>query len=99
MTLVALSVLQMGLSLYDSIAKFGGAGTLGPVTGFANAVCAPTVKFKTGGFILCVGVKMFTLAGPVIAYGASASVVYGLIYLLDLTDGNGRLITTRKKAP
>ena len=55
MTLVALSVLLMGLSLYDSIAKFGGAGTLGPVTGFANAVFAPTVKFKTVGFILCVG--------------------------------------------
>ena len=80
MTLVALSALLTGLSLYDDIAKFAGAGTLVPITGFANAIAAPAVEFKTEGFILGVGAKMFTIAGPVIVYGVSASVVYGLIY-------------------
>ena len=80
MTLVALSALLTGLSLYDNIAKFAGAGTLVPITGFANAVAAPAVEFKTEGFILGVGAKMFTIAGPVIVYGVSASVVYGFIY-------------------
>ena len=80
MTLVVLSALLTGLSLYDNIAKHAGAGTLVPITGFANAVAAPAVEFKTEGFILGVGAKMFTIAGPVIVYGVSASVVYGLIY-------------------
>ena len=80
MTLVTLSALLTGLSLYDNIAKHAGAGTLVPITGFANAVAAPAVEFKTEGFILGVGAKMFTIAGPVIVYGVSASVVYGLIY-------------------
>jgi len=80
MTLVCLSALLTGLSLYDDIAKHAGAGTLVPITGFANSVAAPAVEFKTEGFILGVGAKMFTIAGPVIVYGVSASVVYGLIY-------------------
>ena len=80
MTLIALSALFTGLSLYDNLAKYAGAGTLVPITGFANAVAAPAVEFKTEGFILGVGAKMFTIAGPVIVYGLSASVVYGLIY-------------------
>ena len=80
MTLVALSALLTGLSLYDDIAKHAGAGTLVPITGFANSVAAPAVEFKTEGFVLGVGAKMFTIAGPVIVYGVSASVVYGLIY-------------------
>ena len=80
MTLVALSALLTGLSLYDDIAKHAGAGTLVPITGSANAVAAPALEFKTEGFILGVGAKMFTIAGPVIVYGVSASVVYGLIY-------------------
>lgn len=80
MTLVALSALLTGLSLYDNIAKHAGAGTLVPITGFANSISAPAVEFKTEGFILGVGAKMFTIAGPVIVYGVSASVVYGLIY-------------------
>ena len=80
MTLVALSALLTGLSLYDNIAKTAGAGTLVPITGFANSITAPAVEFKTEGFILGVGAKMFTIAGPVIVYGVSASVVYGLIY-------------------
>ena len=80
MTLVALSALLTGLSFYDDIAKRAGAGTLVPITGFANAIASPAVEFKTEGFILGVGAKMFTIAGPVIVYGVSASVVYGLIY-------------------
>ena len=80
MTLVALSALLTGLSLYDDIARYAGAGTLVPITGFANAIAAPAVEFKTEGFILGTAAKMFTIAGPVIVYGVSASVVYGLIY-------------------
>ena len=81
-TMIALSALLTGLSLYDDIAKHAGAGTLVPITGFANAISAAAVEFKTEGFILGVGAKMFTIAGPVIVYGVSASVVYGLIYWL-----------------
>ena len=80
MTLVVISALLTGLSLYDNLAKHAGAGTLVPITGFANAIAAPAVEFKTEGFILGVGAKMFTIAGPVIVYGVSASVVYGFIY-------------------
>ena len=80
MTLVALSALLTGLSLYDDIAKYAGAGTLVPITGFANAIAAPAVEFKTEGMILGTAAKMFTIAGPVIVYGVSASVLYGLIY-------------------
>ncbi|MDO5545681.1 MAG: stage V sporulation protein AC [Eubacteriales bacterium] len=81
-TLVVLSALLTGLSLYDNLAKYGGAGTLVPITGFANAIAAPAVEFKTEGFILGVGAKIFTIAGPVIVYGLSASVVYGFVYWL-----------------
>ena len=80
MTLVALSALFTGLSLYDNLAKHAGAGTLVPITGFSNAVSSAAIEFKTEGFILGVGAKMFTIAGPVIVYGVSASVVYGLVY-------------------
>ena len=80
MTLVALSALLTGLSLYDNIAKYAGAGTLVPITGFANAIASPAIEFKTEGFILGVGAKMFTIAGPVIVYGISAGVLYGVIY-------------------
>ena len=80
MSLVALSALLTGLSLYDDIAKHAGAGTLVPITGFANSIAAPAVEFKTEGMILGTAAKMFTIAGPVIVYGVSASVVYGLIY-------------------
>ena len=82
MPLVALSALLTGLSVYDDIAKHAGAGTLVPITGFANAIAAPAVEFKTEGFVLGVGAKMFTIAGPVIVYGLAASVVYGFIYWL-----------------
>ncbi len=80
MTMVALSALLTGFSLYDNIAKYGGAGTLVPITGFANAIAAPAIEYKTEGFILGVGAKIFTIAGPVILYGVTASVLYGLIY-------------------
>ena len=82
MSLVALSALLTGLSLYDDIAKYGGAGTLVPITGFANAIAAPAIEFKTEGFIMGVGAKLFTIAGPVIVYGVGASVVYGFLYWL-----------------
>ena len=84
MTLVALSALLTGLSVYDDIAKYAGAGTLVPITGFANSIAAPAVEFKTEGFVLGVGAKMFTIAGPVIVYGVSASVVYGFIYWIGM---------------
>ena len=80
MTLVALAAILTGFSVYDDIAKIAGAGTLVPITGFSNAVSAPAIEFKTEGFVLGVGAKMFTIAGPVIVYGVSASVVYGFIY-------------------
>lgn len=82
MTLVAISALLTGLSLYDNIAKVAGAGTLVPITGFANSISAEAIECRTEGFILGVGAKMFTIAGPVIVYGTTASVVYGLIYYL-----------------
>ncbi len=79
-TLVFLSALLTGLGVYEKIAKHGGAGTLVPVTGFANAVASPAVEFKSEGFILGLGAKIFIIAGPVILYGTVASVLYGLIY-------------------
>lgn len=79
-SLVTLSALLTGLSLYDNIAKHAGAGTLVPITGFANAIAAPAVEFKTEGYILGVGAKIFTIAGPVILYGLAASVIYGIVY-------------------
>ncbi|MBQ8787203.1 MAG: stage V sporulation protein AC [Oscillospiraceae bacterium] len=79
-TLVFISALLTGLGLYEKIAKHGGAGTLVPITGFANAVASPALEFKAEGFILGVGAKVFAIAGPVILYGTAASVVYGIIY-------------------
>lgn len=79
-TLIALSVLLTALGLYEKIAKHGGAGTLVPITGFANSVAAPAVEFKTEGFVLGVGAKIFSIAGPVILYGTAAGFVYGIIY-------------------
>lgn len=81
-SLIFISALLTGLKVYDNIAKFGGAGTLVPITGFANAVVAPAMEFKAEGYILGLGAKMFIIAGPVIVYGVTASVVYGLIIYL-----------------
>lgn len=82
MTLVALSALLTGLSIYDDIANIAGAGTLVPITGFANAISAPAVEFRTEGYVLGVGARMFTIAGPVLVFGISASVIYGILYYL-----------------
>lgn len=78
-SLVFLGALLTGLGVYDDIAKIGGAGTLVPITGFANAVVSPALEFKTEGFVTGTGAKMFVISGPVIVYGISASVVYGII--------------------
>ncbi len=78
-TLVFLSALLTGLNLYNKIARFGGAGTLVPITGFANAVVSPAIDFKSEGFITGMAAKMFTVAGPVIVFGTVASVLFGLI--------------------
>lgn len=80
MTLIAFSAVLTGLGVYDKIAKFGGGGTLVPITGFANAVVSPAMEFRSEGFVLGLGVKIFTIAGPVIVYGILASVVYGVIF-------------------
>ena len=82
MTLIFLSALLTGLNVYDKLARFAGAGTLVPITGFANSVVSPALEFKTEGFILGTAAKMFTIAGPVITFGLTASVVYGLILCL-----------------
>jgi stage V sporulation protein AC len=79
-TLVGISAVLTGFGVYDKIAKFGGGGTLVPITGFANAVVSPAMEFKSEGFVLGLGVKIFTIAGPVIVYGVLASFVYGVVY-------------------
>lgn len=78
-TLVFLGGLLTALHLYDKIAKKAGAGTLVPITGFSNAIVSPAMEFKSEGFILGLGAKLFAIAGPVLVYGISASVIYGLI--------------------
>jgi len=82
LTLVFLSVLLTGLGIYQKLAKFGGAGTLVPITGFANSVAAPAVEYKKEGQVFGIGCKIFTIAGPVILYGIFSSWVLGLIYYL-----------------
>ena len=79
-TLIFLAALFTGLGLFDKLAKHAGAGTLVPITGFANAVVSPALDTKAEGWVLGVGTKMFTIAGPVIVYGTVASVVYGIVY-------------------
>lgn len=81
-TLVLLSALLTGLNLYHRIARYGGAGTLVPITGFANAVVSPAIDFKSEGFITGMAAKMFQVAGPVIVFGTTASVLYGAVLML-----------------
>ena len=81
-SLVFLSAVLTGLSVYDDIAKFAGAGTLVPITGFANAVVSPAIELKAEGFVTGMAAKMFIIAGPVIVYGTVASVLYGLILVI-----------------
>ncbi|WP_040197626.1 stage V sporulation protein AC [Candidatus Soleaferrea massiliensis] len=82
MTLIFIAALLTGLNMFDNIAKVAGAGTLVPITGFSNAVVSPALEFKSEGYVLGLGAKMFVIAGPVIVYGVVASVVYGLILFL-----------------
>ena len=80
--LVFLSAVLTGLAVYDDIAKLAGAGTLVPITGFANSIVSPAVEFKTEGVVLGTCAKLFTIAGPVLVFGTCASAIYGLIYWL-----------------
>ena len=81
-TLVAISALLTGLNLYNKLALFGGAGTLVPITGFANAVVSPALDFRSEGFVTGMAARMFLVAGPVIVFGTTASVLYGVILML-----------------
>ena len=86
--MVSLGALLTCLHIYEKRAKHAGAGTLVPITGFANAIVSPAMEFKSEGLILGVGAKLFAIAGPVLVYGISASVVYGL-FLVFLGGGDG----------
>ena len=79
-SLILLSAVLTAFQVFDKIAKHAGAGTLVPITGFANSVVAPAIEFKSEGFVLGLGAKMFTVAGPVIVFGTVASVIYGVVY-------------------
>jgi len=79
-SLIFLGILLTAVGVYDKIARHGGAGTLVPITGFANAVASPAIEFKSEGYIAGLGAKLFIIAGPVIVYGVSASIIYGVIY-------------------
>lgn len=81
-TLVFLSVTLTGLGIYQKIGKIAGAGTIIPITGFANSVASTAIEFRSEGYILGVGAKMFLLAGPVIVYGVSTAVIYGLLLVI-----------------
>ena len=81
-TLVFLGAVLTGLGIYDDIAKLAGAGTLVPITGFANSVAAPALEFKTEGLVTGTAAKMFVIAGPVLVFGVGSSVLYGLLLIL-----------------
>lgn len=81
-TMIFLGALLTGLGIYDEIGKIGGAGSIIPVTGFANSIVAPAMEFKREGFVLGMGAKLFTVAGPVLVYGIATSIVVGIIYLI-----------------
>lgn len=81
-TLVFLGAVLTGIGIYDRIAKFSGAGTLVPITGFANSIVSPALEFKSEGFIMGMSAKMFVIAGPVLVFGISASVIYGILYCI-----------------
>jgi stage V sporulation protein AC len=74
--------LLTGLKVYHKIAKYGGGGTLVPITGFANSIVAPAMEYKSEGYVMGVGAKMFTIAGPVLVYGIVSSIIYGIILIL-----------------
>lgn len=80
--LILLGALLTGLGVYDEIGKFAGAGSIVPVTGFSNSVVAPALEFKREGYVMGVGARLFTVAGPVLVYGITTSIVVGIIYYL-----------------
>lgn len=81
-TMIFLGALLTGLGIYDDIGKFAGAGSIVPVTGFSNSIVAPALEFKREGYVLGVGAKLFTVAGPVLVYGISTSILVGIVYFL-----------------
>lgn len=81
-TLVFVGAFLTGIGIYDKLGKHGGAGTAVPITGFANSIVSPAMEFKTDGFIMGVGAKMFTIAGPVIVYGTITSVIVGILHYI-----------------
>lgn len=82
MVMVFLGVLFTGLNIYDDLGRFAGAGSIVPITGFANAIVSPAMEYKSEGYVLGIGARMFLIAGPVLVYGISASIVAGIIYYL-----------------
>ena len=85
--LIAISAFLTGLNIFNKIGKFAGAGSLVPITGFANSVVAPAMEYKSEGYIMGVGAKMFTVAGPVLVYGISTSIIVGFVYFLFNCNG------------
>ncbi len=82
MLLIFLSAFLTGLNVFNKIGKFAGAGSLVPITGFANSIVSPAMEYKSEGYVMGVGAKMFTVAGPVLIYGISSSILIGLIYII-----------------
>lgn len=80
--LIGISAFLTGLNIFNKIGKFAGAGSLVPITGFANSIVAPAMEYKSEGYVMGVGAKMFTVAGPVLVYGISSSIIVGFIYFL-----------------
>ena len=80
--LIFLGCLLTGFGVYDRIGRYAGAGSIVPITGFANSVVSPALEFKSEGYVLGLGAKMFIIAGPVLVYGISASIIYGVIYYI-----------------
>jgi stage V sporulation protein AC len=82
MTMIFLGVLFTGLNLYDDLGRFAGAGSIVPITGFANSIASPAMEYKSEGYVLGVGARMFLIAGPVLVYGISASIIVGILHYL-----------------
>ena len=80
--LIGISAFLTGLNIFNKIGKFAGAGSLVPITGFANSIVSPAMEYKSEGYVMGVGAKMFTVAGPVLVYGISASILVGIVYLI-----------------
>jgi len=80
--LIFISAFLTGLNLFNKIGKFAGAGSLVPITGFANSIVSPAMEYKSEGYVMGVGAKMFTVAGPVLVYGISTSIIVGIVYMI-----------------